>query len=146
MELRSVRPTDREQVRKALEHIEKYFATVDWGQSRDPRFAKESMFEALLYFLSAPFAHEHMQIRRQHYALIDQRGPQALYIVGPSQNGKSTFVRFALQLLSGKHVNPLDGGQFTKTRVRSASALGTVFPLVFDDVDLIRRPARLRKC
>ena len=137
--VRSERATDPSSVDRALNHIEKYFATVDWGQSRDPRFAKESLFEALLCVLSSPFAHEHMKIRRRHYALIDRRGPRIPYIFGPSQNGKSTFVRFGLQLLAGKHLNPLPGASFTKTAVRSASALGTVFPLVFDDIDVVRK-------
>jgi hypothetical protein len=80
-----------------------------------------------------------MKVRRRNYALIDRRGPQALYIFGPSQNGKSTFVRFALQLLTGEHVTALPGAQFSKTRVMSVCSLGTVFPLAFDDLDVIRK-------
>src|SRR5262249_14250524 len=89
-----------------LSHIERYMATVDWGPSADPEFAKASLFEALLFVLGAPFTHEHMRLRREAYALVDRRGPRALYIVGPSQNGKSTFMRFALQVLSGQHTAP----------------------------------------
>lgn len=129
----------------ALAHLENYVATVDWGQSLDPQFAKASMFEALLYLLASPFAHEQMKARRQAYALVDSRGPQVLYIFGPAQNGKSTFVRFALQLLTGRHVSALAGSQLTKSRVRDTSSLGTVFPLIFDDVDASRKGRELEE-
>jgi hypothetical protein len=67
---------------------------------------------------------------------VDSRGPQVLYIFGQAQNGKSTFVRFALRLLTGRHVLPIPGARFSKTRIQGAAALGSAFPLVFDDVDL----------
>jgi hypothetical protein len=126
-------------VDRALTHIERYVATVDWGRSLDAQFAKASIVEALLYVLSAPFAHEHMKSRRRAYSLIDRRGPQVLYVFGRAQNGKSTFLRFALQLLTGRHMSPLSGAQFTKTRVQAAAAVATVFPLVFDDIDLTHK-------
>ena len=133
-------PEDPAEVDRALAHLEEYVSTVDWGRSLDSRFAKSSLFEALLFVLSAPFAHEHMKVRRARYALIDRRGPPALFVFGPSQNGKSTFLRFALQLLTGEHVaGALPGEQFTKTRVVSAASTGTVFPLAFDDVDLVKK-------
>lgn len=136
---RNALPDDPTSLNQALAHIEGYLATVDGGQSLDPVFAKASMFEALLYFLAAPFAHEHMRARRRAYALVDSRGPQVLYLFGRAQNGKSTFVRFALKLLSGRNVTALPGAHFTKTRVLTASSLGTVFPLVFDDVDVAHK-------
>lgn len=77
-----------------------------------------------------------MRVRRRAYALVDSRGPQVLYIFGHAQNGKSTFVRFALRLLTGRHILPVPGARFTKTRIQGAAALGSAFPLVFDDVDL----------
>lgn len=123
-------------VDQALAHLESYVCTVELGHSLDLHFAKASIFEALLYFLSSPFAHEHMKSRRRTYALVDSRGPQVLYLFGRAQNGKSTFVRFALQLLTGRHMLPLPGAQFSKTRILNASSLGTVFPLVFDDLDV----------
>jgi hypothetical protein len=130
---------DSDQVDGALHHVEAYINTVDWGQCLDAQFAKASMFEALLYLLAAPFAHEHMKLRRRSYAIVDSRGPQVLYIFGHAQNGKSTFAKFALRLLTGRHVLPLPGGQFSKTRVLGTSSVGTVFPLVFDDVDLSKK-------
>lgn len=121
-------------VNQCLQHIEDYLHTVDFGQSPDPKFAKTSMFEALLYVFFAPFANEYMKNKRNRYGIIDQRGPRFLYIYGPSQNGKSTFLRFALKLLTGHMIQPLSGKDFIKERIFAATDLGTVFPLVFDDV------------
>ena len=134
--IRSEPPADAESIGRALQHIEDYVNTVDWGSGQDPLFAKTSMYEALLYFLAAPFAHEHMKSRRRRHALVDSRGPRVLHIFGHAQNGKSTFLKFALCLLVGRHVAPIAGAQFTKTRIRNAAALGSSFPLTFDDVDL----------
>jgi hypothetical protein len=92
------------------------------------------MFEELLYVLFAPFATGYMERRRSAYGTVDTRGPRFLYIYGPSQNGKSTFLRFALKLLTGRQVQPLTGNQFTKTKLLQATTVGTGFPLVFDDV------------
>jgi hypothetical protein len=134
--IRSEPPSDAESIDRALQHIEDYVNTVDWGRGQDPLFAKTSMYEALLYFLAAPFAHEHMKSRRRRHALVDSRGPRVLHVFGHAQNGKSTFLKFALHLLVGRHVAPIAGSQFTKTRIRSAAALGSSFPLTFDDLDL----------
>lgn len=125
----------------ALAHVEEYLNTVDLGQTPDPKFAKVSMFEALLYLFAAPFADLYMRAKRRRYGVIDSRGPRFLYIYGPSQNGKSTFLRFALKLIAGRTVEPVAGGEFTKRKVLGAAAVGTAFPLVFDDVVLATRYA-----
>ena len=72
--IRSEPPADAQSIDRALQHIEDYVSTVDWGSSQDPLFAKTSMYEALLYFLAAPFAHEHMKSRRHRHALVDSVG------------------------------------------------------------------------
>jgi len=131
---------DSSEVNRALQHIEDYVNTVDIGQALDPNFAKTSMFEALLYVLSAPFANEQMRDRRRRYGVIERRGPRFLYIYGPAQNGKSTFLSFALKLLTEQIIQPLSGSDFAKTRLFTANSLGTVFPLVFDDVIPSQRP------
>lgn len=123
------------QVSEALTHIEDYIQTVDSAKSTDPLYAKTSMFEALLYVFFAPFAHEYMKAKRTRFKRADVRGPRFLYIYGPSQNGKSTFLRFVLRLLTGTEIEPLSRQEFTPTRIRSAASIGTAFPLAFDDVD-----------
>ena len=136
---------DKKQVNEALQHIESYFDMVNFGETPDPRFAKTNMFEALLFILSAPFAHEYMKLKRRRMGNIDTRGPRYLYIYGPSQNGKSTFLRFALKLISGCGIDPLNSSNFTKKRVQAAAVFGTVFPLAFDDVAVMQKAAQLEE-
>jgi hypothetical protein len=123
------------EVNAALVHIEDYVNTVDLGVTSNPLLAKQSMFEALLYFLASPFANERMRLTRERHGAVTRRGPQVLYITGPSSNGKTAFVKFALKLITGHNFEPVDGqNSFTKTQVKSVRSLHTVFPMVFDDV------------
>ena len=133
-------PSDAASVGQSLELMEAYLQTVDFGESSDPLSAKRSMFEALLYVFFTPFAHDYMKSRRAKFGPIDTRGPRFLYIYGPSQNGKSTFLRFSLKLLSGRSIEPLSRQDFTKKRIATAALTGSSFPLIFDDVDPSRTP------
>ena len=124
-----------EAINRALEHLEHYVDTIDLGQSLDKPLAKMAMFEAILYCLAAPFANEHMKIMRRAYGVHSGgRGPRFLYLFGRSSNGKSTFLKFALSLLTGHITSPLPSEDFTKSTLSNAAAFGTCFPLVFDDV------------
>ena len=122
-------------VNQALELTESYLNSVDMAESANPLAAKTSMFEALLYMFSTPFANEYMRAKRLRYGLIDTRGPRFLYIYGPSQNGKTTFLRFSLRLMTGRIIEALSRQDFTKTRITNTMLIETAFPLVFDDVD-----------
>ena len=133
-------PTDSTSVYQGLELIEAYLNTVDLGESANPLSAKTSMFEALLYLFSTPFANEYMKAKRARFGIIDMRGPRFLYIYGPSQNGKTTFLRFALKLMTGNIIEPLSRQDFTKTRITNTMLTESTFPLVFDDVDPSRTP------
>lgn len=130
---------DSATINRALEHIEDYIQTVERGQTRDSLFVKRCMFEALLYILSAPFAHEHMKILRRLTGAFESRGPRFLYIYGDSQNGKTTFLRFAMKLITGQVMKPLSGNQFSSKKL--PPILSTVFPLLFDDVTTSQRKA-----
>jgi hypothetical protein len=125
---------DKQNVNLALEHIESYINTVDLGRTSNPIFVKTSMFEALLYILSAPFANEYMKLRRQKFGFVDLRGPRFLLVYGPSGNGKTSFVRFCLRLLSGHSIEPISSKDFRKGKIRNTALVGTAFPLIFDDV------------
>lgn len=127
-------------VNKALQHLEEYVRTVDLAKSPDPGFAKASMFEALLYVFFSPFASEYMRRRRLAYGQADPKGPRFLYLYGPSQNGKTTFFRFALKLLTGQDMEALRREEFTRRKIRGTATIGTVFPLTFDDVELSGKP------
>ena len=122
-------------VNQSLEMLESYLNTVDMAESADPVAAKTSIFEALLYIFFTPFAHEYMKAKRARYGLIDTRGPRFLYIYGPTQNGKTTFLRFSLRLLTGRIMEALSRQDFTKTRIANTLLTETAFPLTFDDVD-----------
>jgi hypothetical protein len=121
-------------VAQGLRHLESYINTVDSGETNDAAFAKTAMYEALMYFLWSPFASGYMTTRRSTYGLIDRRGPRFLYLFGLAQNGKTTFLRYCLKLLTGQVIDPLREGAFTKGKVRASSNVGTAFPLVFDDL------------
>lgn len=128
-------PPDPMIVNQSLELTESYLNTVDMAESADPLAAKTSMFEALLYIFFTPFAHEYMKTKRARYGLIDTRGPRFLYIYGPTQNGKTTFLRFSLRLITGRIMEALSRQDFTKTRIANTLLTETAFPLTFDDVD-----------
>ncbi|MFC2020722.1 hypothetical protein ACFLU1_02895 [Chloroflexota bacterium] len=128
-------PSDPVIVNQSLEMIESYLNTVDMAESANPLAAKMSMFEALLYIFFTPFAHEYMKAKRARYGLIDTRGPRFLYIYGPTQNGKTTFLRFSLRLITGRIMEALSRQDFTKTRIANTLLTETAFPLAFDDVD-----------
>lgn len=129
-------PEDRREVSAALDHLERYIATADSERATpwDSKVQKAAMFEAILYFLSAPFFHEQMKSRRAKVGLVDRRGPLFLLIYGRSSNGKSTFLQFALKLLAGAAVTPLPGKEFKEATLERARSVGTTFPLVFDDM------------
>ncbi|MBI2857865.1 MAG: hypothetical protein HYX90_02200 [Chloroflexi bacterium] len=122
-------------VNQGLELIESYVNTVDLAESANPLSAKTSMFEALLYLFFSPFANEYMKAKRARFGLIDTRGPRFLFIYGPSHNGKTTFLKFALKLITGQMMEALSRQDFTKTRITNATLTETAFPLIFDDVD-----------
>lgn len=122
------------EVDQTLADFEAYIDTVDFGQTLDPRCAKTSMYEAALYAMAAPFAHEQMKERRHRYGSVNRRGPRFLYIYGPAQNGKTTFLRYVLKLITGSLVDPLTSYRFTKPNIRGVQTLGTSFPLMFDDM------------
>ena len=123
-----------EEVDQAVADFEAYIDTVNFGQTLDPLCAKTSIYEAALYTMAAPFAHEQMKERRHRYGSVNRRGPRSLYIYGPAQNGKTTFLRYMLKLITGSLVDPLTASRFSKPNIRGVQLLGTSFPLMFDDM------------
>lgn len=120
---------------RSLDHLERYVETVRFGKTGDDRMARAAIWEALLSLLSAPFSHEEMRGIRERYSTeVVSRGPAILCVHGPSHNGKTTILKFALKLICGFPVQPLPGTQFAPARVRAATASGNLFPLVFDDI------------
>lgn len=136
-------PEDPAKVVRALDHIERYLATADSEDASAWEMAaqKAGMFEGILYMLTAPFFHEQMKIRRKRFGLADRRGPLFLMLFGRSSNGKTTFLRFALKLVAAEPVSPLPGKELKQTTLERTRNVGTVFPLVFDDVPSITNRA-----
>ena len=133
VEERTARTESAEQINEALASVEAYINTVDLGVSTDRFHAKCSMYEALLYMLSAPFADEYMREFRKRQGFVSSRGPPFLYILGESNNGKSVFLKYAIKLITGHNIEPLAGRDFSKSRIITARN-STTFPLVFDDL------------
>ncbi len=91
-------------------------------------------YEALLYFLGAPFAHERMKLMQAAFGFGKSKGPKALYIYGATNNGKSSLTKFALKLLAGHFTKPLTNDDYRKRKLDAMVTMGGVFPAVFDDV------------
>lgn len=124
-------------VNNYLSDLEDYIKTVDMGQTRNEnisKMTKMSMFEGLIYFFSSPFMNEYMGVKRERVGNIDERGPRFLFISGGSSNGKTTFIKYILHLMTGKEITPVDKSKFSKQYILKAAGIGTTFPLVFDDV------------
>lgn len=129
-------PDDRTALDRTLDHLEAYFETVEkHADSRNTTAFQTHVFEALLYFLWAPFVNRHARMyRASGVRNLDKRLP-FLYVHGDSDSGKGTFARFALHLLSGGQVTtPMDADEFGTRMIRSVRMLKTSFPLVIDDV------------
>ena len=125
------------EVNEYLDNLEEYIKSIDMGKTRNEninRMTKMSVYEGILYFLSAPFFNQYMKIKREKVGRVDERGPRFLFISGGSSNGKTTFIKYALKLITGKDVNPIDKSNFRKQNIITAAGLGTNFPLVFDDI------------
>ena len=129
-----VESASAQELDQGLAYIEEYVESYGFGESIDRQRIQTNVFEALLYVLSAPFAHEFKRMKKQ----VDMysRGPSYLYLYGPSFNGKTNFLRFCLKLITGRHLEPIAQEYFNKTRIMSAKMYGTVFPLLFDDVNI----------
>ena len=105
-ELMSEAPTNPEIVNSDLVALEEYCQTVEKGHSNAPEVAKASLFEALLYILFSPFAHQYQIARRMRWPR-DERGPRFLYLYGGGSNGKTTLLNYAYRLLTGYDIGAL---------------------------------------
>ncbi len=126
-----------ESVNAYLANLEAYIATIDIGKTRNRNISvmtKMSMYEGLIYLFSSPFMNEYMKVKREKVGRVDERGPRFLFISGGSSNGKTTFIKYALRLLTGRDIAPIEKSKFRKQYILTAAGLGTTFPLVFDDV------------
>jgi hypothetical protein len=130
-------PSNVAEVWEALDHVERYIATIDLEQAstHEKTVHKTAMMEVLLYLFASPFSHELMQLMQHHYGLVQKRGPRFLLVHGQTHRGKTTFLAFVLSLVAGKRVDPLSAKTYFKEGfIRQALAYKTTFPLIFDDM------------
>lgn len=131
-------PAEREKVRDALENIEDFIDIVDMGKTHDALNVKISMYEVLLYMLSSPFAGKIMGLRTKKFGTLE--GPPYLFIYGDAGNGKTPTLRYGLQLISGKSINPISAQEKDFNFKEAIDAInnsydnGTEFPIFIDDV------------
>lgn len=123
---------DKVEINKALENLEKYVNSLDNAHRGDIR-AKMALSEFLLILCSAPFDHLFMKQRRQLLPRL-REGPRMTSYYGTAGNGKSYSVRYGLKMLTGVDIDPLGTNHFTKKGVLEAASCGSIFPLIFDDL------------
>ena len=126
-----------DEIHESLADLESYIDMVELGQCSDPLYAKMSMFEALLYILAAPFANEQMRDRRSRVGAVNRRGPSYMYIYGPAQNGKTTFLRYSQMLITGTLIDGLRAESLKRQQIAMVQGIGTCYPLMFDDVTAV---------
>jgi len=131
---------DPGKVNEALSNCENYINTsVDDSDSdyTDGEMTKNALCEIMLHILSSPFVSEWARIRKNYAVHAVKKGPKQLIVEGPSNNGKSTFAGWALSLVYGSPIEPINISKYTGPQIKnliSNQSLGaTVFPLVLDD-------------
>jgi hypothetical protein len=127
---------DPDELNDSLEHIESFIETVDTlGHTNNTLYVKAHMFEALLYFLYAPFSNWHIKQLKIRDAADEKPFPH-LYIYGESNAGKGTLASFALRLISnGIVTTAVDAQEITPGKLRDIKiGSSTCFPLPLDDI------------
>jgi len=132
---RTAEKFDADEINSALESVEAFINSVEMAEPEFPFLAKKSVAEAILYILASPFHHEYMKKRREIFGLTEERGPRILHLYGGTSNGKSKLLTYCSKLLTGKEiVQPMDGDQFSDTRVKDLRTWQSVFPMMWDDL------------
>lgn len=126
-----------EKIDAALANVEAYFDLIeDHAHSDDPVAAKAHFYEALLYFLWAPFVNQYASVFGGGSGSEIGKTARFLYIHGEPNAGKGTFVKFALRLLSENTVTqPADASRIGKRTIDAARRPMTAFPFVIDDIE-----------
>lgn len=132
---RTILPGTPSAVDRGLSLFEDYLEMlVRSGKTDDSIALKANIYEALLYLFWSPFASQQMTIYKHHNA-EDEKGLPFLYIHGPSNSGKSTFIHYVLYLITGKEVLLPDIAKIPPSRIGEVKDIGTCFPLVLDDIN-----------
>ena len=123
-------------INKNLSHIEEYLNSVDKYSSFDnSKLIKMYMYEVLLYFFWAPFNYFYAKEYKRNGMLSTKNLPY-LYIYGESDSGKSSYLKFLIQLISlDKVIEPIQADDIGKKKMRNLRNSMTTFPFVIDDIE-----------
>jgi hypothetical protein len=125
---------DPDSINKCLEMYEEYVETINLSDSPNHKTAMMALAEYLLAGWSAPFDHLYMRVRRLRRKRT-QVGPKMTSFVGKAGNGKTYACKYLLKTLNGVDITPLSSNDFTNTNVRSLVRLGSIHPLIYDDLE-----------
>jgi hypothetical protein len=127
---------DVEEIRRGLEGIHSYVKTLDLARCKNVKYAKMSIYEVMLYFLSSPFHHAYMRQGKEILGWDYERGPKPLAIYGNTKNGKTYLLKYCSRLISGLNdsVDPYDDDDFSATKVKNLLSWSSLFPIIYDDI------------
>lgn len=131
--LRSTRDVDSEQIAMELQRLNLYVESVKHANRGDEQ-AMMALGEFILSTMNAPFEHLYMTERRKRFRR-QKEGPRMTSYVGSAGNGKSYACRYVLRMLTAEHMEAMSSSDFTKSAVLHAAGSGSIFPLIFDDLE-----------
>jgi len=134
--VRTAEEYDLSQIKEGILGLHSYVETIDRANCKNPKFAKMSVYEVMLYFLTAPFHHEFMQESKRIFGWEYERGPKPLAIYGNTKNGKTYLLKYCTRLLTGLKdiVNAYDDDDFSSTKVKNLLSWSSLFPVIYDDI------------
>ena len=134
--IRTAEEYDREAIKNCLHGIHEYVETIDRASVKNAGIAKKTVYEVILYFLTAPFHHYFMRRGKEQFGWHYDRGPKPLAIYGNTKNGKTFLLRYCSKLLTGGDsiVEPLKDGNFKKKEIERLLSWGSLFPIIYDDI------------
>jgi len=134
--IRTAEEFDLDEIRKGIEEIHSYVQTVGRASCKNPKFAKMSIYEVILYFLTSPFHHAFMQESKRIFGWDYERGPKPLAIYGNTKNGKTYLLKYCSRLLTGLEdiVDKYDDDDFSATKVKNLLTWSSLFPIIYDDI------------
>jgi len=134
--IRTAEEYDIDDIRKGLEGIHSYVETMELAKCKSRAYAKMSLYEIMLYFLTSPFHHAYMKQGKRELGWDYERGPKPLAIYGNTKNGKTYLLKYCSRLLTGvnNQVNSYDDGDFNYSNVKDLLTWSSLFPIIYDDI------------
>ena len=127
---------DIDAIKNGLHGIHQYVETIDKASVKNKLIAKKTMYEIILYFLTAPMHHYFMETGKKELGWHYNRGPKPLAIYGNTKNGKTFLLRFCSKLLTGggNVIEPFKDDDFSPTKIRNLLSWSSLFPVIVDDI------------